>query len=156
MEARRTSWDHSTRTTTSLEQSPGFLITTQLILSPPIPHSSVVIGVTYSWLFFFKSPSLIFIVAFWSVDHTTFHQSLPEALLMRSYLSYLSCFSVGFCAIKPTYTKNICNFNQKENVNLGWEKHIPNFTENGHKWKISYTLSNFFIQNEQKSFLFIL
>jgi hypothetical protein len=30
-------------------------------------------------------------------------------------------------------TKNICNSTQKENVNLGWEKHIPNFTENGQK-----------------------
>jgi hypothetical protein len=24
-------------------------------------------------------------------------------------------------------------------VNLEWEKHIPNFTENGQKWKINYT-----------------
>jgi hypothetical protein len=32
-----------------------------------------------------------------------------------------------------TNTTNICNFNQKENVNLGWAKHIPNFTENGQK-----------------------
>jgi hypothetical protein len=30
-------------------------------------------------------------------------------------------------------TTNICNSTQKENVNLGWEKHIPNFTENGQK-----------------------
>jgi hypothetical protein len=37
------------------------------------------------------------------------------------------------------HTTNICNSAQKENVNLGWEKHIPNFTENGQKWKIEYT-----------------
>jgi hypothetical protein len=28
---------------------------------------------------------------------------------------------------------NICNSAQKENVKLGWAKHIPNFTENGQK-----------------------
>jgi hypothetical protein len=28
-------------------------------------------------------------------------------------------------------TTNICNSAQKENVKLGWAKHIPNFTENG-------------------------
>ncbi|PLW04834.1 hypothetical protein PCASD_26062, partial [Puccinia coronata f. sp. avenae] len=30
-------------------------------------------------------------------------------------------------------TTNICNSAQKENVKLGWAKHIPNFTENGLK-----------------------
>jgi hypothetical protein len=30
-------------------------------------------------------------------------------------------------------TTNICNSAQKENVKLGWAKHIPNFTENGQK-----------------------
>ncbi|PLW28855.1 hypothetical protein PCASD_20069 [Puccinia coronata f. sp. avenae] len=30
-------------------------------------------------------------------------------------------------------TTKICNSTQKENVNLGWAKHIPNFTENGQK-----------------------
>jgi hypothetical protein len=31
------------------------------------------------------------------------------------------------------FTTNICNSAQKENVKLGWAKHIPNFTENGQK-----------------------
>jgi hypothetical protein len=30
-------------------------------------------------------------------------------------------------------TTNIFNSTQKENVNLGWEKHINNFTGNGQK-----------------------
>jgi hypothetical protein len=31
------------------------------------------------------------------------------------------------------FTTNICNSSQKENVKLGWAKHIPDFTENGQK-----------------------
>jgi hypothetical protein len=57
------------------------------------------------------------------------------------------------------HTTNICNSAQKENVNLGWEKHIPNFTENGQKWKIEYTehAQHFFKKKtDQKSFLCIL
>jgi hypothetical protein len=36
----------------------------------------------------------------------------------------------GNCQELQASTKNICNSNQRENVNLGWEKQIHNFTEN--------------------------
>ena len=57
------------------------------------------------------------------------------------------------------YTTNICNSAQKENVKLGWAKHIPNFTENGQKWKIRFTEHAqhfFYLETEKKWFLFIL
>jgi hypothetical protein len=65
--------------------------------------------------------------------------------------------SIGCCFYGRDTTK-MCNSTQKENVNLGWEKHIPNFTENGQMWKTTLSmLSNFFfLQTEQKLFLFIL
>jgi hypothetical protein len=56
----------------------------------------------------------------------------PDVLFAVNRLSqFLQDFSQAHW--KAALTTKICNSTQEENVNLGWEKHIPNFTENGQK-----------------------
>ena len=54
----------------------------------------------------------------------------PEVWAQMQQL--LAVFGPPNHAVAP-FTTNICNSAQKENVKLGWAKHIPNFTENGQK-----------------------
>jgi hypothetical protein len=63
-------------------------------------------------------------------------------LFLKTELACVFCCEIHFffllqCLGKPWVCggqiSNICNSAQKENVKLGWAKHIPNFTENGQK-----------------------
>jgi hypothetical protein len=60
-------------------------------------------------------------------------------LLTAPCQNWLFMLFINLCKYLRYAALNTLNSTQKENVNLGWEKHIPNFTENGQKWKISYT-----------------
>jgi hypothetical protein len=64
---------------------------------------------------------------YWPLGRETYN------LLNGQYILAIDSPPNGQYVLAIKETTNIFNLTQKENVNLGWEKHIPNFTENGQK-----------------------
>jgi hypothetical protein len=79
---------------------------------------------------------------FWRESFPSFgREFLPFPLCMSSQCKFGTPVVLGERYIFSSFfghhlranTTKICNSTQEENVNLRWEKLIPNFTENGQK-----------------------